>query len=79
MKPAFSASRSLLQLHIDQTDVATDGLGPPARMRAVHAEGMKLIDERRCALETVLGDHRPLVPQWHAGAGDAVCSATGWW
>jgi hypothetical protein len=45
-----------------KADIAADAFSSPPRMRAVDAEAMKLGDERHCALETVLGDHRPMVP-----------------
>jgi hypothetical protein len=44
-----------------KAEVAAHAVSPPPGMRAGDAEAMELGDERRRALETVLGDHRPMV------------------
>jgi hypothetical protein len=62
----------LLKVRIRKADVTADAFSSPPGMRAVDGEAVKLGDERHRALETVLGDHQPMVPQWHA-----ACQPTG--
>jgi hypothetical protein len=68
----FGVPDRLREVGIRKADVTTDAFSPPPRAGAVGTEAVKLGDERRRALETVSGDHQPMVPQWHA-----ACQPTG--
>jgi hypothetical protein len=48
-----------------KTDIATDALGSPPRVRAAGAKAVELGDECRRALKTVLFAHLLTVPQRH--------------
>ena len=53
----------LPEVRTPKTYVTADVFSSPPRGRALDAEAVKLGDERRCALKTVSGDHRPMLPQ----------------
>jgi hypothetical protein len=62
----FGVADRLLEVRIRKTDITANALSSPPGMRALGTEAAKLGDKRRRAFETVLGDHRPMVPQRHA-------------
>ena len=68
----FGVADRFLDLRARKTDITADAFGSPPRIRVPDTEAVELGYECRRALETISGDHQPMVPQWHA-----ACQPTG--